>query len=60
MPEKLSHDEVSARGGRSRSLKKTAAVMRNLDLAQKALNAKRTAKKLLSAAGERSGARTPP
>jgi hypothetical protein len=39
MVDKISHDEVSARGGRSRSEAKLEAVARNLAKAREALNA---------------------
>jgi hypothetical protein len=54
MNEKLSHDEVSARGGKSKSPEKMRAVARNLELAKQALSKKRAtaAKELLSAGGE--------
>jgi hypothetical protein len=44
MAEKISHDEVSARGGRCRSDRKLAAVKLNLQKAQAALLAKRAAR----------------
>jgi hypothetical protein len=61
MNEKLSHDEVSARGGKSKSPEKMRAVARNLELAKQALSKKRAtaAKELLSAAGESRCARSP-
>ena len=45
MADKISHDEFCARGGRSRSPAKTAAVLRNLAKAQAVQNARRAAKK---------------
>jgi hypothetical protein len=44
MADKVSHDEVSAKGGRSRSLAKLAAVRNNLAKAKAVLNAKRAAR----------------
>ena len=44
MSEKPTHDEISARGGRSRSEAKLEAVARNLAKARKALNARRAAR----------------
>jgi hypothetical protein len=39
---KLTIDEVASRGGKSKSPKKVAAAMRNLERAQAAKNAKRS------------------
>ena len=44
MVDKVSHDEISARGGRSRSEAKLEAVARNLAKAREALNARRAAR----------------
>jgi hypothetical protein len=44
MSEKVAHDEISRRGGLSRSARKMEAVLRNLAKAKAALNEKRAAK----------------
>jgi hypothetical protein len=44
MGDKVSHDEISARGGRSRSEAKLEAVARNLAKKREVLNARRAAR----------------
>ena len=44
MADKISHDEVSARGGRSRSEAKLEAVRKNLERAKQVLAARRAAR----------------
>ena len=44
MADKISHDEISARGGSSRSEAKLEAVARNLAKAREALNVRRAAR----------------
>ena len=44
MADKISHDEISARGGRSRSPAKLEAIRNNLEKAKQALNARRAAR----------------
>ena len=44
MAEKISQDEVSARGGRSRSPAKLEAIRKNLERAKQMLNARRAAR----------------